>query len=289
MPRVEGRNFRYSRATVDARDASLPNGHELALPNGPDAPHRKIRRPWPLAWDIIHGRPSGASTSQNRQIPSPLWGPRGAISVHPLHRAPGRGRHRAVDGERGDSYDIVLAESIVELYKTEVIRPRGPWRGLEAVEFQPLHGSTGSITDGSSKSSGTECRRRQKRRIIAKASIRRWPRDSTKTLSGTPRGVSITSGGQEVEEQNATPRDDSLSGTSNDDTLRGNDGDDYLFGTHGNDSLDGGDGNLDGGYCHDTVRVGHQNQDDRGLYQPLHKSHRPDSDRTRGRELTEGN
>jgi putative transposase len=31
-----------------------------------------------------------------------------------------------------------LAESINGLYKTEVIRRRGPWRSLEAVEFAPL-------------------------------------------------------------------------------------------------------------------------------------------------------
>ena len=39
-------------------------------------------------------------------------------------------------GSVGDSY--ALAESIIGLYKTEVIRPRGPWRGLEAVEFTTL-------------------------------------------------------------------------------------------------------------------------------------------------------
>ena len=31
-----------------------------------------------------------------------------------------------------------LAESIIGLYKTEVIRQRGPWRNLEAVEFATL-------------------------------------------------------------------------------------------------------------------------------------------------------
>ena len=41
-------------------------------------------------------------------------------------------------GSVGDSYDNALAESIIGLYKTEVVRPRGPWRGLEAVEFATL-------------------------------------------------------------------------------------------------------------------------------------------------------
>ena len=41
-------------------------------------------------------------------------------------------------GSRGDSYDNALAESIIGLFKTEVIRRRGPWRHLEAVEFATL-------------------------------------------------------------------------------------------------------------------------------------------------------
>jgi transposase InsO family protein len=41
-------------------------------------------------------------------------------------------------GSVGDSYDNALAESINGLYKTEVIRRRGPWRSLEAVEFATL-------------------------------------------------------------------------------------------------------------------------------------------------------
>jgi putative transposase len=38
-------------------------------------------------------------------------------------------------GSKGDSYDNALAESIIGLFKTEVIRPGGPWRGHEDVEF----------------------------------------------------------------------------------------------------------------------------------------------------------
>ncbi len=41
-------------------------------------------------------------------------------------------------GSRGDSYDNALAESIIGLYKTEVTRRRGLWRGLEDVEFVTL-------------------------------------------------------------------------------------------------------------------------------------------------------
>jgi transposase InsO family protein len=41
-------------------------------------------------------------------------------------------------GSVGDSYDNALAETVIGLYKTEVIRKRGPWRNLEAVEFATL-------------------------------------------------------------------------------------------------------------------------------------------------------
>ena len=41
-------------------------------------------------------------------------------------------------GSRGDSYDNALAESFNGLYKTELIRNQGPWRGLDDVEFATL-------------------------------------------------------------------------------------------------------------------------------------------------------
>ncbi|PYQ70726.1 MAG: IS3 family transposase [Acidobacteria bacterium] len=41
-------------------------------------------------------------------------------------------------GSRGDSYDNALAESVIGLFKTEVIRRKGPWRHVEAVEFATL-------------------------------------------------------------------------------------------------------------------------------------------------------
>jgi transposase InsO family protein len=41
-------------------------------------------------------------------------------------------------GSVGDSYDNALAESIIGLFKTEVIRRPGPWKSLEAVEFATL-------------------------------------------------------------------------------------------------------------------------------------------------------
>ncbi len=41
-------------------------------------------------------------------------------------------------GTTGDSYDNAAAESMIGLYKTELIRRRGPWRGLDHVELATL-------------------------------------------------------------------------------------------------------------------------------------------------------
>jgi len=45
------------------------------------------------------------------------------------HGPPDPRRDRAPSvGSRGDAYDDALAESVLGLFKTEVIRRRGPWR-----------------------------------------------------------------------------------------------------------------------------------------------------------------
>ncbi len=38
-------------------------------------------------------------------------------------------------GSVGDSYDNALAETIIGLYKTEIIHRRGPWRHMETLEW----------------------------------------------------------------------------------------------------------------------------------------------------------
>ena len=38
-------------------------------------------------------------------------------------------------GSVGDSYDNALAETIIGLYKTEVVEPRGPWKSFDSVEY----------------------------------------------------------------------------------------------------------------------------------------------------------
>ena len=38
-------------------------------------------------------------------------------------------------GAVGSSYDNALAESVIGLYKTELIKPRRPWKGLDDLEI----------------------------------------------------------------------------------------------------------------------------------------------------------
>ena len=41
-------------------------------------------------------------------------------------------------GSVGDAYDNALAESLIGLFKTELIKPGGPWRTVEQVEIATL-------------------------------------------------------------------------------------------------------------------------------------------------------
>jgi putative transposase len=41
-------------------------------------------------------------------------------------------------GSKGDSFDNAMAESIIGLYKTELVRNRGPWRSLDDLELATL-------------------------------------------------------------------------------------------------------------------------------------------------------
>ncbi len=59
------------------------------------------------------------------------------LSIRYTERLAQAGIERSV-GSVGDSYDNALAESIIGLYKTEVIRRKGPWRSIDAVEYATL-------------------------------------------------------------------------------------------------------------------------------------------------------
>jgi transposase InsO family protein len=59
------------------------------------------------------------------------------LSIRYTERLTDAGAQPSV-GSRGDSYDNALAETIIGLYKTELIHRRGPWRHMEAVEYGTL-------------------------------------------------------------------------------------------------------------------------------------------------------
>ena len=98
----------------------------------PSAPHKTSA-----------GRPRGFDghlvTQRQRRGPveDPVRTPIAACSTSPSATPSGSRRlaRCASVGSRGDSYDNALAETVIGLYKTEVIRRRGPWRTLEPFEL----------------------------------------------------------------------------------------------------------------------------------------------------------
>jgi transposase InsO family protein len=59
------------------------------------------------------------------------------LSIRYTERLAAAGIEASV-GSRGDAYDNALAETIIGLFKTEVIRHAGPWRSLDDVEYATL-------------------------------------------------------------------------------------------------------------------------------------------------------
>jgi hypothetical protein len=59
------------------------------------------------------------------------------VSIRDTERVAGAGGVSSV-GSSGGSYDNALAESVIGLYKTELVRNKGPWRGLDDVEIATL-------------------------------------------------------------------------------------------------------------------------------------------------------
>jgi len=59
------------------------------------------------------------------------------LAIRYTERLAEAGIHCSV-GTTGDSYDNALAESIIGLFKTEVIYSRGPWKSIDPVEYATL-------------------------------------------------------------------------------------------------------------------------------------------------------
>ena len=89
-----------------------------------------------LSW-MPSSKPSGpGNVSMLRWVRSAAHSDRGSqyVSVRYTERLAQAGIAASV-GTVGDSFDNALAETINGLYKTELIKPRGPWRTLDAVEY----------------------------------------------------------------------------------------------------------------------------------------------------------
>ena len=92
-------------------------------------------------------------------------------------------------GSVGDSYDNALAESIIGLYKTEVIWPRGPWKTLKKSNTLRWNGWTGSTTNVYSNRLETSHRPSLNRHTMSNWRVRLKRLDSHKSVSGIPGAV----------------------------------------------------------------------------------------------------
>jgi hypothetical protein len=89
-------------------------------------------------------------------------------------------------GSTGDSYDNALAETVIGLFKTEEIHRRGPWKGLEDVEFATLEWSHGTTVAACSNRSVTFRRPSSRRPTMTVRPLQSAWRFSRNELSGKP-------------------------------------------------------------------------------------------------------
>ena len=87
-------------------------------------------------------------------------------------------------GSVGDSYDNALAETIIGLFKAEVIRHRGPWRNLDAVEYATLEWVDWFNHRRLLEPIGNVRRRSRRWRTIANGKRQPSRPDSNETVSG---------------------------------------------------------------------------------------------------------
>ena len=105
----------FSRAIVGWR-ASRSMRTDLVLDALEQALHAR-----PLTGDLVHHSDHGSQY----------------VSIRYTERLAEVGIERSV-GTVGDAYNNAMAETIIGLFKTEVIERRGPWRSFDAVEYATL-------------------------------------------------------------------------------------------------------------------------------------------------------
>ena len=85
------------------------------------------------------------NTSNSEMLQQPLEFPQ-YLSIRYSERLADIGTTPSV-GHAGSSYDNALAEAVIGLFKTELIRCSAPWFHLETVEFATRTESIGSIVN----------------------------------------------------------------------------------------------------------------------------------------------
>ena len=130
--------------------APAPEGQALGLPapacpRPVRAPRVKARPPGPTAsaaqaWTLGEPAiPAGAPTRPERSADKQesIAGSQ-YTSITFTQRLAETGIDSSM-GSVGDAYDNALAESVIGLFKTELINPGGPWRTVEQVKAATLH------------------------------------------------------------------------------------------------------------------------------------------------------
>ena len=104
----------------------LANRHQHAHRAGPGRPGARPVDPAPPR----PGQPGWADPPQRRGLAQ-------YTSITFTERLAAAGVSASV-GSVGDAYDNALAESLIGLFKTELIKPQGPWQTAEQVELATL-------------------------------------------------------------------------------------------------------------------------------------------------------
>jgi hypothetical protein len=115
------------------------------------------------------------------------------LSIRYTERLAKAGTERSV-GSVGDSYDNALAETVIGLYKTEVIRRRDPGATSTPSSMRRWSGWTGSTVVASSNRSATSRRSNSRRRTTAVRRTQPWGLDSSNPVSGEPGAVHVLNG-----------------------------------------------------------------------------------------------
>ena len=97
------------------------------------------------------------------------------VSIRYTERLAEAGIERSV-GNVGDSYDNAVAETLNGLYKTEVIRRRGPWRNVDDVEYATLVW-VDWFNNRRLLGRSVTCRRPSSKRRTINNRVRRWRPD----------------------------------------------------------------------------------------------------------------